>query len=107
MAFHVPDDDLPAVFNPIRYLPFRDNLTEMTVHQMRPGNRQAVADWCEGQVDEADVILPGGERARSGDFVVWQNETFRVEPADGAATRMWPRDQTDDSDPPPLHRPAL
>lgn len=112
MGFYVEDGDFPAVFNPVQYLPFRNNHAESSGFQLRPGTWDALAEWCGGVKAVVDggqaVTLPNGQTAVLGDFVMFDGDTYRIEPADGAANRLWPRDQADEEDgaPPPLFPPA-
>lgn len=96
---HVPDEDMPAVHNPIRQLPWLDTLTEVEVFQHRPGQSQRLAEWCGGSVSFTDrlvVLVPDAadpnvlNPAQLGDFVVLVDGVFHVEQPDGFNQRFWP-----------------
>lgn len=91
----IDDDDLPFAHNPVRNLPWLDTMTEVTVFQYRPTLENRLAEWCGGTVavdENAQLVvrLPGGDVAHLSDFVVFDGENYRVEPADGFNHRYWP-----------------
>lgn len=91
----IDNDDMPFPHNPIRNLPWLDNLTEVEVFQFRPTLENRLAEWCGGTVavdDDAQLVvrIPGGDEAHLSDFVVLQDGEYRVEPADGFTHRYWP-----------------
>jgi hypothetical protein len=93
---HTPNDELPARHNPIRALPWLDTLTEVEVFQLRPTLHNRLAEWCGGEaaVENGEIVvrIPGSPQvvARLGDFVVFADGVFYVEPADGFFLKYWP-----------------
>lgn len=90
----IDDDDQPFTHNPIRHLPWLDTRTEVHVFQYRPTLERRLAEWCGGKVAVRDaqlvVEIPGGDVAHLSDYVVLQDDEYRVEPADGFNHRYWP-----------------
>lgn len=107
MGFHVDDADFPAVMHPVVMQPYRDNHTTLQVVQLRPATWDLLAEWCGGEKTVVDggqaVELPDeAGTAVLGDFVVYDGAAYRIEPAEGASLRLWPRDTADPTDPPLL-----
>lgn len=92
----IDDDDMPFAHNPVRNLPWLDTMTEVTAFQFRPTLENRLAEWCGGVVAILDgqlvVHIPGDPptTAHLSDFVVFDGENYRVEPADGFNHRYWP-----------------
>jgi hypothetical protein len=92
----VDDDDLPFVHHPIEYLPWLVP-GEVQAFQLRPTLENRLAEWCGGEtaVEEGRIVVlipgPPALTVRQGDWVVYDGERYRVEPAGGFNTRYWPR----------------
>lgn len=82
----ISDPDRPEALVP-------DESVSVEVFQVRPLTWQAAADWCGGTtgiVDGGPVVMVGGEMAALGDYILHIDGSYRVERADGFATRYVP-----------------